>query len=40
MLRKSPKWVNDHKNEFILLGEGRNLKFELASVLEYHFKEV
>ncbi len=40
LLGKSPSWPRKNRDLFITEHEGKNLKFEMSSVLEYHFKEL
>lgn len=38
LLRRSPSWPNKNTHLFITEREGKLIKFELSSVLEYYFK--
>lgn len=40
ILGKSERWMRLNRDLFIVDDSKRNLKFELSSVLEYHFKEL
>jgi len=37
VLNRSGSWVRKNKHLFTIISTGRNLGFELSSVLEYHF---
>lgn len=40
ILGKSDRWMRLNRDLFIVDDTRRNLKFELSSVLEYHFKDL
>ncbi|UII80070.1 hypothetical protein [Flagellimonas sp. CMM7] len=40
IIGKSDRWVRDNRHLFLIDEQGRNFKYELSSVLEYHFKEL
>lgn len=40
ILGKSDRWMRLNRELFIVDDTRRNLKFELSSVLEYHFKDL